>query len=222
MQIREVMTPQVTTVRPNSPLVEIARIMRDEDIGAVPVTDNEQLLGMVTDRDIVVRALVEGHDGLDRTAADAEALEALVRSEAGVRPLEEEEGRGAYLLPALAAQTPPSLGTPVPTRALHDSPRRVVFELARPGPVGGVQLEFGGGVSDLPSRVTVEVGDTQAWMPAWDGPVAALALRGALLDPRRVPVALEFPPASGRLVRVVVAGDVRTIDGVVAFRPREH
>jgi CBS domain-containing protein len=70
MQIREVMTPQVTTVRPNSPLVEIARIMRDEDIGAVPVTDNEQLLGMVTDRDIVVRALVEGHDGLDRTAAD--------------------------------------------------------------------------------------------------------------------------------------------------------
>lgn len=70
MQIREVMTPQVTTVRPDSPLVEIAKIMREEDIGSVPVTDNEQLLGMVTDRDIVVRALVEGHDGLDRTAAD--------------------------------------------------------------------------------------------------------------------------------------------------------
>lgn len=70
MQIREVMTPQVTTVRPDSPLVEIARIMRQEDIGSVPVTDNQQLLGMVTDRDIVVRALVEGHDGLDRTAAD--------------------------------------------------------------------------------------------------------------------------------------------------------
>ena len=44
--------------------------MREEDIGSVPVTDNEQLLGMVTDRDIVMRALVEGHDGLDRTAAD--------------------------------------------------------------------------------------------------------------------------------------------------------
>lgn len=70
MQIREVMTPDVTTVRPDSPLVEVAKIMREEDIGAVPVTDNEQLLGMVTDRDIVVRALVEGHDGLDRTAAD--------------------------------------------------------------------------------------------------------------------------------------------------------
>jgi CBS domain-containing protein len=70
MQIREVMTPQVTTVRPDAPLVEIAKIMREEDIGAVPVTENEQLLGMVTDRDIVVRALVEGHDGLDRTAAD--------------------------------------------------------------------------------------------------------------------------------------------------------
>jgi CBS domain-containing protein len=70
MQVREVMTPLVTTVRPDSPLVEIARIMRDEDIGAVPVTDNEQLLGMVTDRDIVIRGLVEGHDGLDRTAVD--------------------------------------------------------------------------------------------------------------------------------------------------------
>jgi len=70
MQVREVMTPLVTTVRPDSPLVEIARIMRDEDIGAVPVTDNEQLLGMVTDRDIVIRGLIEGHDGVDRTAAD--------------------------------------------------------------------------------------------------------------------------------------------------------
>ena len=70
MQVREVMTPQVTTVRPDAPLVDIARIMREEDIGSVPVTDNDQLLGMVTDRDIVVRALVEGHDGIDRTAAD--------------------------------------------------------------------------------------------------------------------------------------------------------
>lgn len=70
MQIREVMTPQVTTVRPDSTLVEIARIMRDEDIGSVPVTDNERLLGIVTDRDIVVRALFRGNDGVERTAAD--------------------------------------------------------------------------------------------------------------------------------------------------------
>lgn len=70
MQVREVMTPDVTTVRPDSSLIEIAKIMREEDIGSVPVTDNEQLLGMVTDRDIVIRGLVEGHDGLDRTAAD--------------------------------------------------------------------------------------------------------------------------------------------------------
>jgi CBS domain-containing protein len=70
MQVREVMTPEVTTVRPDSTLTEIARIMREQDIGSVPVTENEQLLGMVTDRDIVVRGVVEGHDGLDRTAAD--------------------------------------------------------------------------------------------------------------------------------------------------------
>ncbi len=70
MLVREVMTPQVTTVRPDSSLVDIARIMREEDIGSVPVTDKDRLLGIVTDRDIVVRALCEGHDGLDRTAAD--------------------------------------------------------------------------------------------------------------------------------------------------------
>ena len=60
MQIREVMTEQVRTVRPDTALPEVARIMRDEDIGAVPVADNDRLVGMVTDRDIVVRAVAEG------------------------------------------------------------------------------------------------------------------------------------------------------------------
>lgn len=69
-QVREVMTPQVTTVPPEARLRDVARIMRDEDIGAVPVVQGEQLLGMITDRDIVVRAIADGDDLQDRTAGD--------------------------------------------------------------------------------------------------------------------------------------------------------
>ena len=49
---------------------DVARIMRDEDIGAVPVVQGEQLLGMITDRDIVVRAIADGDEMQDRTVGD--------------------------------------------------------------------------------------------------------------------------------------------------------
>jgi CBS domain-containing protein len=58
--VRDVMTEQVTIVRPDAPVQDVARIMRDEDIGAVPVADNNTLVGIVTDRDIVVRAVANG------------------------------------------------------------------------------------------------------------------------------------------------------------------
>lgn len=71
MQVRDVMTPDVTTVAPEARLADVARIMRDEDIGSVPVAQGERLLGMITDRDIVIRALAEGDDGLvERKAGD--------------------------------------------------------------------------------------------------------------------------------------------------------
>jgi hypothetical protein len=158
---------------------------------------------------------------VDRSARDAAALEQLVRVERDARSLGESEGRGAYLLPALGPPAPPALGSAVATKPLQHSPRRRVFELAQPGPVGGVLLAFGGGVSDLPTHVTVEVGDTRAWTVVWSGPVAGLALRGALRDPRRVPVAFAIPPTSGRLLRVGLTGGAWGIEEVVAFRPAE-
>jgi CBS domain-containing protein len=70
-QVRDVMTAQVTTVPPEAPLQHVARIMRDEDIGSVPVAQGDQLLGMITDRDIVIRALAEGEQGVtQRRASD--------------------------------------------------------------------------------------------------------------------------------------------------------
>ena len=60
MIIREVMTPNPRTVSPNDSIQNAACIMRDEDAGAVPVVDNGRAVGIVTDRDIVVRVVAEG------------------------------------------------------------------------------------------------------------------------------------------------------------------
>src|SRR6188508_153893 len=60
MHIRDVMTPNPRTVRPEDTTQSAAQIMRDEDTGAVPVVDNGRAVGMVTDRDIVVRAVADG------------------------------------------------------------------------------------------------------------------------------------------------------------------
>ena len=60
MNIREVMTPNPRTVSPDDTIQSAARIMRDEDTGAIPVVENGRPVGMVTDRDIVVRAVADG------------------------------------------------------------------------------------------------------------------------------------------------------------------
>ena len=60
MRCREIMTKNVRTATRDMSLREVAAIMRDGDMGAVPVLDNGKLVGIVTDRDIVVRAVAEG------------------------------------------------------------------------------------------------------------------------------------------------------------------
>ncbi|MCK7595241.1 CBS domain-containing protein [Pseudomarimonas salicorniae] len=57
MMIREVMTRGVHTLEYSASLREAARLMAEEDIGSVPVVRDEQLVGMVTDRDLVIRGL---------------------------------------------------------------------------------------------------------------------------------------------------------------------
>ncbi|WP_190055206.1 CBS domain-containing protein [Streptomyces echinoruber] len=60
--VREVMTPGVAAVRPDASLVEAARLMRTQDIGDVLVADDDSVVGVLTDRDITVRAVAEGLD----------------------------------------------------------------------------------------------------------------------------------------------------------------
>jgi CBS domain-containing protein len=59
MDIRDVMTPNPRSVSPDDSIQSAARIMRDEDTGVVPVVENGRPIGLVTDRDIVVRAIAD-------------------------------------------------------------------------------------------------------------------------------------------------------------------
>jgi len=56
-KVHEVMTERPRCVTPDTPVSEAARLMESEDVGALPILDGDQLTGMVTDRDIVVRAV---------------------------------------------------------------------------------------------------------------------------------------------------------------------
>jgi CBS domain-containing protein len=68
--IREVMTADPHTVSSDATLEEAAQEMKSDDIGAVLVTDNGSVAGILTDRDIVVRAIAEGRDPSATKVAD--------------------------------------------------------------------------------------------------------------------------------------------------------
>lgn len=69
--VKDVMTPGVVAVRPDASLVEAARLMREQDIGDVVVADGQHVVGLLTDRDITVRAVA---DGVDPQTVSAQAV----------------------------------------------------------------------------------------------------------------------------------------------------
>ena len=62
MKVHEIMTAHARCVGPENTLVEAAGLMREMDVGALPVCDNDRLAGMVTDRDIALRGVADGRD----------------------------------------------------------------------------------------------------------------------------------------------------------------
>ncbi len=70
MQVYQAMTPDVMCVPPEATLMEAACLMRSLDVGPLPVCEGDRLLGMVTDRDITVRATAEGYDPRATHVAD--------------------------------------------------------------------------------------------------------------------------------------------------------
>jgi CBS domain-containing protein len=70
IKVKELMHAGVEASAPETPITSIAKKMKEKDIGAIPITDKDQLVGMVTDRDITVRALANGQDISAMTAKD--------------------------------------------------------------------------------------------------------------------------------------------------------
>lgn len=69
--VQEIMTRQVEVVRPDAPIREAAEMMRSLDVGSLPVCDGQRLVGMITDRDITIRAIADGRDPGQTPVADA-------------------------------------------------------------------------------------------------------------------------------------------------------
>lgn len=61
-QVRDAMTGEVRVASPSQSLAEAAELMKSEDVGSIPVVDDGRLVGILTDRDIVVRAVAERRD----------------------------------------------------------------------------------------------------------------------------------------------------------------
>jgi CBS domain-containing protein len=74
MKVREAMTRDVRLVKPDQPISEAASLMAELDIGVLPVEENDRLVGMITDRDIAVRAVAVGR-GPDTPVADVMSRE---------------------------------------------------------------------------------------------------------------------------------------------------
>jgi len=68
MKVKQAMHKGVQWVGPDTSIDELARLMREHDIGAIPIGENDRLIGMVTDRDIVCRCLAAGLDPKSATA----------------------------------------------------------------------------------------------------------------------------------------------------------
>jgi len=106
--IRELMTENPKTVSSDATVVEATRVMRDDDVGLVPVVDGDRLVGTVTDRDIAIRVVAEERDASSTAVREIastdlvtidpeqdldEALRLMAQHQVRRLPVVEEDGR---------------------------------------------------------------------------------------------------------------------------------
>lgn len=106
--IRDTMTGNPRKVDTTTPVAEAAKLMATEDVGSLPVTEGDRLVGMVTDRDIVTRVVAEGKDAQAATVGEIaskdlvtvdpqqdldEALRLMAQHQVRRLPVVEEDGR---------------------------------------------------------------------------------------------------------------------------------
>lgn len=63
MELKDIMTTNVATVQRDTPVEDAARIMKEHNVGSVPVCDGDRVVGIVTDRDVVLREVADGSTG---------------------------------------------------------------------------------------------------------------------------------------------------------------
>jgi CBS domain-containing protein len=68
--VRDAMTENPRSIGASTSVVEAARLMREQDIGSLPITDDEKLVGMITDRDITTRVVAEAADPTSTSVED--------------------------------------------------------------------------------------------------------------------------------------------------------
>jgi CBS domain-containing protein len=69
-QIRAIMTENPKTCGPQDSVIDAAKLMASEDVGPIPIVEGEKLVGIVTDRDIVIRVVAEGRDAQSTTLGE--------------------------------------------------------------------------------------------------------------------------------------------------------
>jgi CBS domain-containing protein len=82
MQVHEAMTREVIWISPDVTLAEAARTMKAFDVGALPVCAGARLVGIITDRDLAIRATAEGRDPVQTLVSDVMTMEAVCCFEA--------------------------------------------------------------------------------------------------------------------------------------------
>jgi CBS domain-containing protein len=106
--VRDAMTNDPRSVEASTPIVEAARLMKQEDVGVIPIVEGDRLQGVITDRDIVIRIIAEGKDPQSATVGEAasqnvvtidpqqeldEALRLMAQHQVRRLPVVEEDGR---------------------------------------------------------------------------------------------------------------------------------
>jgi CBS domain-containing protein len=123
-RVSDVMMPEVRTVTPDTSVQHAARLMREADVGSLPVVDGERVVGVVTDRDIALRTVADGKGPDTPVAAIAsrdivsvspeqdlsEALRLMAEHQVRRLPVVEEDGRlvGVFAQADAAMQAEPS------------------------------------------------------------------------------------------------------------------
>jgi CBS domain-containing protein len=106
--VRDAMTSNPRSIEPSTMVADAAKLMKAEDVGSLPIVEGDQLVGMVTDRDIVIRAVAEGKDPQSATVGEIasrdlvtvdpeqdldEALRLMAQHQVRRLPVAEEDGR---------------------------------------------------------------------------------------------------------------------------------